>query len=127
VFGSGLAAAMAPRLEREAIWESIYARSCYATTGVRMFLDFRVNGQRCGTEMRVEGEVEMSVLAAGTGNISRVEIVKNGVVFHQSEPERETAKLSIEDRPDGESYYYAKVVQEDGNIAWSSPVWVRRK
>ena len=29
-----------------------------------------------------------------------------------------------EDPPDGEVRYYIRVEQEDGNMAWSSPVWV---
>jgi len=127
VFGSGLAAVMAPKLERGAIWDSICARSCYATTGVRMVVDFRANGRRCGAEMEAEGNVKLSILAAGTENISRVEIVKDGEVFHQSEPGTESVELSVEDRPRSGSYYYAKVIQEDGNMAWSSPVWVGSK
>ena len=27
----------------------------------------------------------------------------------------------------GESYYYARVIQVDGEIAWSSPIWVNRR
>ena len=26
----------------------------------------------------------------------------------------------------GESWYYARVLQEDGQLAWSSPVWIKR-
>jgi hypothetical protein len=28
---------------------------------------------------------------------------------------------------DGENRYYVRVEQVDGNMAWSSPVWVTRK
>jgi hypothetical protein len=27
----------------------------------------------------------------------------------------------------GESYYYVRVEQADGQLAWSSPIWTRRK
>jgi hypothetical protein len=28
---------------------------------------------------------------------------------------------------DGENRYYVRVIQRDGNMAWSSPVWVTQK
>jgi hypothetical protein len=28
---------------------------------------------------------------------------------------------------EGENRYYVRVVQKDGNMAWSSPVWVTKK
>jgi hypothetical protein len=27
----------------------------------------------------------------------------------------------------GENRYYVRVEQEDGNLAWSSPVWIQKK
>ncbi len=30
------------------------------------------------------------------------------------------------DPPDGETFYYLRVTQENGQLAWSSPVWVKR-
>jgi hypothetical protein len=27
----------------------------------------------------------------------------------------------------GEHYYYVRVEQEDGNVAWSSPIWVTKR
>jgi hypothetical protein len=26
----------------------------------------------------------------------------------------------------GESYYYVRVIQADDQIAWSSPIWIKR-
>ena len=28
---------------------------------------------------------------------------------------------------DGTSYYYVRVQQKDGELAWTSPVWITRK
>jgi hypothetical protein len=30
-----------------------------------------------------------------------------------------------DDDPTGSAFYYARVFQTDGELAWSSPVWVR--
>ena len=35
--------------------------------------------------------------------------------------------LTDEDMLDGENRYYVRVLQRDGNMAWSSPVWVTKK
>jgi len=124
-FGSGLAAARAPELTRPAIWEAIYSRNSYATTGSRIYMDFNVDGIRMGGETRNSGELIISLRAAGTAKIVRAEVIKDGEVFHQEEPNEETTTLSVEDRAERGSYYYAKLVQEDGNMAWASPVWIK--
>jgi hypothetical protein len=41
-------------------------------------------------------------------------------------PESYEASLEIEDKGSGEGtdYYYVRVTQANGQMAWSSPVWV---
>ena len=123
-YGAGLTAARAPQLERPAIWEAIRSRNCYATTGPRIYVDFEINDTRTGSEMKNRGEIGISLRATGTAKIVRAEIVKNGEVLHREEPDEETVTLCMSDCSDGSSYYYAKIVQDDGNMAWASPVWV---
>ena len=47
----GLTAVFAPALTSEAILAALRARRCYATTGARMILDFRVEGRPMGEEL----------------------------------------------------------------------------
>jgi len=123
-YGSGLTAVRAGELTRPAIWDAVRSRYCYATTGSRIYMDFEVNGARMGEETEASGEMEISVRAAGTARFVRVEVIKDGEILHREEPYQETVSMSFRDSAREGSYYYGKVVQEDGNMAWASPVWV---
>ena len=130
-FRGGLAAVLAPELTRQAIWEAICARRCYATTGAKIVLRFSVSNLRMGQEGVVAGPRQVRVEAHGEGPLILLEIVKNGQVIARWDPHRHSldAVLEAEDSagPERETdYYYARVRQHDGERAWSSPIWVRR-
>jgi len=62
-----------------------------------------------------------------------VEIVRNGDVVHTrcSEPRKADDKIVLEweDKTplEGPTFYYVRLTQADGEMAWSSPVWVDPK
>jgi hypothetical protein len=62
----------------------------------------------------------------GTGPIRKVELIKNNTYIHTQRGAG--AELSFtyvdNDASAGESYYYIRVEQEDGELAWASPIWV---
>jgi hypothetical protein len=62
----------------------------------------------------------------GTADIARVTLVRNEQNYQRWEPKARTfAKAFTDDAPDaGENRYYIRIEQSDGNMAWSSPVWV---
>ena len=136
----GMTAVMAMELTREAIWDALMARRCYATTSVRMLLDFSVNGLEMGTERRITASNrgrfrrrDLSVHAIGVGPLARAVVVRNGVEVYEEMLSGMEAEVRWEDpeslakiRNKGirGAYYYAKVYQQDGNVAWSSPVWL---
>ena len=123
----GLTAVIAPELTREAIIQALRERRCYATTGARMVLDFRVNGHGMGEEFATAApDVAVTARVLGAAPLARLELVCNGgIVFTQSGNGRvadiaETISLPKQQT----SYFYLRVTQTDGHVAWSSPVWV---
>ncbi len=76
-YGEGRAAVYAPELTRRAIWEALRARRCYAATGDRIALDFRVNDARMGEETAASGRREVRVEVRGCDALDRIEVVKN--------------------------------------------------
>lgn len=62
----------------------------------------------------------------GTAELSRVTLVRNEQNYRQWEPKAKTFEQSFTDEApnSGENRYYLRVEQADGNMAWSSPVWV---
>jgi hypothetical protein len=56
-------------------------------------------------------------------------VIKNNTYIHKVNPnQKETALEYVDNSASaGESYYYVRVEQTDGQLAWSSPIWTRRK
>lgn len=132
-FPGGLAAVWATELTREAIFDAIHARRCYGTTGARIILEFLVNDHDMGEELRIDDKTaprKIQVYVRGTDSIAQIEILRNGSVVHVETPDlrkdRETVNLEWEDNTalEDSAFYYVRVRQGDGEMAWSSPIWV---
>jgi len=128
-FRGGLAAVRAPELTRDALWEALLKRRCYATTGPRIVLLFTVNDLVMGEEGAGPAQRHIRVEAHGEAPITVVEIVGNGRVLAAASPHRPPFDIILEHDAAAEQdvdYYYARIRQHDGERAWSSPIWVRR-
>lgn len=130
-FRTGMTAVLAPELTREAIYQAIYERRCYATSGVPIFLDFRVNGALMGSEISVQPQPQISARVRGTAALRSVEVIRDGQVFAGLDCQAGAAvpdiTFALTDTiaiPGETHYYYLRILQEDGNMAWSSPIWV---
>ena len=135
----GLTAVYAKELTREAIWQAIHDRRCYATNGARILLWTLVAGHPMGSEVSVSPddavarERTIRVRLLPTDNVERVDIVRNNRTIHSFSGsgllEREfTDETALSDLygqlPHGVAvYYYVRVLQQDRHLAWSSPVW----
>ena len=139
----GLTAIVAPTHTREALVEALYQRSCYATTGERIIVGLYLAGIPMGKEISTVDKPGLSInrhlsgYVAGTTKLRTVEIIRNGKVIKTFEPDSyfleftyddlnplEKAVIPTKDKKPPFVYYYLRVVQEDGNMAWSSPIWV---
>ena len=125
---AGITGVWADRLDRPSLFAALRQRRCYATTGGRMIVDFRVNGRLMGATVRAD-RYRLRVEALGTADISRIELLENGVVRRSFEPGRQHAIVEDEwpaptDHPPGVHYCYARIFQADGERAWTSPIWL---
>ena len=122
----GIAAVYAEAQTREAIFDALYARRCYGTTHARLVLDFRVDGHIMGEEYVSPEDPFIEVTVIGTGPIALIEIIRNNEVLLSRECSEAQASVTFRDvKPRGGStFYYARITQQDGEMAWSSPVWV---
>ncbi|NOZ23721.1 MAG: CehA/McbA family metallohydrolase [Planctomycetes bacterium] len=137
-YKAGLTAVYAEQLSRQAIFAALKARRCYGTTGARITVDFRVNGRWMGEEIAPADPRDISGFVVGADKIDRIEIIRNNETVHADRPEGAAARLqwtdkapfdSIALRPEGGTpfaFYYLRVVQADGEIAWTSPIWLAR-
>lgn len=76
-YGEGRTGVYAPELTRQAIWDAIRARRCYAVTGDRIGLRFSVNEAEMGEETRGGGVREIRVSVSGADALDRIEVIKN--------------------------------------------------
>jgi hypothetical protein len=86
VYG-GLTCVLASELSREAVWEALHARRCYATSGQRIMLDIRADGHVMGAEFRAAGQPRFEVRAVGTANIEEIRLMR-GLETVYTYPER---------------------------------------
>ena len=127
---SGFACVYAESLTRDAIFCALKERRCYGTTGVRAILEFSVNGTPMGGEATVQGPDQprtVRVHAIGSEPLELLRVIKNNVELCRRDLDRQEEFFEYYDTTpaaDGD-FYYVRIVQEDGNTMWSSPVWVR--
>ncbi|MBM4044278.1 MAG: DUF3604 domain-containing protein [Planctomycetes bacterium] len=136
----------AAELSRQAVFEALRARRCFATSGSKMALDFRINGAFAGSEVSAAGPVELRIRAWGTRPLEKLRIVRGlvggeptavGVVHEAALTGLHAEVVMRDDPPPGTSFYYAIVKQSgedihypsnvsiaEGSRAWSSPIWV---
>ena len=131
-------------LTEETLFAAMRERRCYATTGARILLRFEVDGHGMGQLVEVDPddraitrERHIAVRVHGTSLVDRIEIVRNNVDVCTYRGESEDVSFDWTDQQPLERialpramrggvltcYYYARVTQLDGEIAWSSPVW----
>lgn len=128
---------------RSSLIEALYNRSCYATTGERIIVGLYLAGLPMGSETSTatkQGLVvnrHLSGYVAGTAALKSIEIIRNGKVIKSFECNEynmtftfddltalDKVVVDAKDKKPPFAYYYLRVTQEDGHMAWSSPIWV---
>lgn len=113
---------------REGIIEGLNARRTIAATD-KIFVEFTCNGKLLGTEIELEGKPKLAWKVDGTADIKQITLVRNEENYQQWKPAARTVDQSFVDEAPlkGENRYYLRIEQTDGNMAWSSPIWVQVK
>lgn len=126
--GLGKACVWAKENSRAAILDALRKRRCYGTTGARIALDVNVNGHVMGekTTDGATGDVQVFVYATCPNDPAKVSICRNGEWIHEEAlTDREVGVVFVDkDPPPGPKWYYVRIEQLDGELAWSSPVWL---
>ena len=119
------AAVYTPERSYEAIWDALYARRTYAATD-NIIVDFQCQGHAMGEEFETNLVPRLEIGVIGTGSIEEVAIIKDNEIVYQVSPHVSELSMTYTDRDvePGEHYYYVRVIQEDENMAWASPIWI---
>ena len=115
------------RPTRQGILDAIRRRHTYGATD-NILLDVRMGSHFMGDEFHASEPVPISVKVRGTTDIARVSVFRGEQVLYAHEPDAQEAEFEYMDNDAsqgmGMQYYYVRVEQSDGNVAWGSPFWV---
>ena len=125
----GITGVFAPELTRDAIFEALQKKRVYGTTSTKIAVDFRLDGYFMGSEITIpqsQKSAKCEITAVCTDDIEYITLVSKDkeTVLDIGDAAAQIKKeydIEIE-----EGYYYIRLKQKDGNVAWSSPVFVSR-
>ncbi|MBS0648292.1 MAG: DUF3604 domain-containing protein [Verrucomicrobia bacterium] len=142
-YSPGLTAILSTDQTKEALVQALAHRSCYATTGERIIVGLNIAGTSMGGELNTKAKPGLVLnrhiigYVAGTGPLKEVVLLRNGTpiktfavkdfsldfAFDDSEHLSKAVLTADEGKPPF-VFYYLRVTQQDGHMAWSSPIWV---
>jgi hypothetical protein len=122
------AAVYARTLDRPGVFDGLRSRRTYAATD-KILVDFGIGEAIMGQETTVAGKPELNVMVEGTAPIAQIDVIKNGTFAYATKPGVSKTRFTFRDEQwnGDDAFYYVRVIQQDKNMAWASPIWVRRK
>jgi hypothetical protein len=132
----GVIAVSAASLTRADIFDAMRDRRTYATTGVRILLDFTVGGVAMGAQGAAARPLQIRTDVVGTDIVELVEVLRwvDGTAgFHviaQHRGTTESVSWHVTDDPGPTAAIYYVRLRQRGLVrgvtamAWSSPVWI---
>lgn len=110
---------------REGIIDGFKARRTCAATD-KIFVELSCGTHLMGEVFAVDGKPSLTFHVNGTAPVRRLTIVRNEQNHHVLEPNQASLSGAWTDEEPlkGENRYYLRIEQSDGNMAWSSPLWV---
>jgi hypothetical protein len=116
---------LSERHDRASLLDAIKKRHSYAATD-HIVLDVRSGEHLMGDEFRTGAAPKLEINVIGAADLAKVEILRDSKVVHTLRPKgREYKGEWTDPNPAaGVHYYYVRVEQADGELAWASPMWI---
>lgn len=113
---------------RKGILDAMNARRTIAATD-KIYVEFTCNDRPMGSVFELTDKPRLQVSVYGTSKLARVTIVRNEANYKAFTPDSANFSADFTDYApvEGMNRYYIRVEQQDGNMAWASPVWVTVK
>jgi len=83
-----------------------------------------------GDEFQTYELPQINVDIIAESELKWIEVIRNNSTIYQYRGKGYHSRFTLEDidAPKGKtSYYYIRLTCEDGNMAWTSPIWVNIK
>lgn len=117
-----------PDMTREGILKAIRQRHTYGATD-NILIEFRMGSYFMGDSFTSSRPVPLYIKVKGTGPVAKILLVRDTAYVYSVEPHRADVEFTYRDNTasKGKHYYYFRVEQENGELAWSSPIWIEIK
>jgi hypothetical protein len=124
--GCSYAGVWAAELTRASLLRAIKARHTYAVTAERMLISFWGDGHMMGDVYQTDHYPTFSASVVASHPIRRLEVIRNQSVIQDLKNGGLEEHFTFTDRGirKGENYYYLRVTLDNGELGWSSPIWV---
>ena len=114
-------------LTREGILEALKSRHIYAATD-NILADVESGSHLMGDEFSTSELPSLKIKLKGTSKFAKVSIVRDGKYVYSTSPNTRDVDFSWRDNQPNKahtSYYYVRGEQDDGELVWVSPLWIR--
>jgi hypothetical protein len=110
---------------REGVVAALKKRHCYAATE-DILVEVKSGDHIMGDEFKTTAAPKVEIKVAGTKPLAKVEVVKDSDVLETFKPGKRDYNGTWTDPKPGKGvhYYYIRVQQEDGELAWGSPMYI---
>jgi hypothetical protein len=117
-------------VSRQGIIDAFARRHCYGATD-NIVLVVRSGSHLMGDEFETSSRPVLEIEVHGTAPVKKVHVVRDNKYVYTSEPDARDVKglrfTDMEAQEGKTSYYYVRIEQADGNLAWASPMWITYK
>jgi hypothetical protein len=114
-------------LTRESVLEALKQRHIYASTD-DILADVESGSHMMGDEFSIADQPALKIKLRGTSKFSKITIIRDGKIVYSNLPNTQEVEISWRDnqpQKDKTSYYYVRGEQDDGEIVWVSPLWIK--
>jgi hypothetical protein len=126
------AVALVEQPTRAAILDAFRRRHTYGAND-NIVLDVRCGDHVMGDQFTQKSLPSLAIHVEGTARIARLDIVRQvdravPTYVYAGKPGQRTVSLTWTDQaaqPGAVNMYYVRIQQEDGKLAWASPLWIR--
>ena len=146
IYPPGIMAVWADNLTKGSMWEALYNRKCYGSTGPRIIMEFYINNYSMGDCIEIEDDSKLRenrnllIRLISPVMIERIEVVRNNEIVHSrdvniekfEEVWKDPIKFDLisllhSNKREKFLFYYLRVFLETDNMAWTSPIWITEK
>jgi len=143
IYPSGIMAVWAKKLTKESIWNALLNRRCYGSTGPRIIIEFQLAQFFMGDIISLEefpqlqSKREIKVKVISPIKIIKIELIRNNSIYKTFDVNSTITELILLDRENFKEFslthingkekfvfYYPRIILEQENMAWASPIWL---